>query len=310
MIGGLHDDARARGEIAAVLTTSESTIYGRYGYGPATWRLGHVDRSRRRSASRDRSTMPAASVWSRAAKPTCSSSRSTTDAPRRARGWSRVPISGGPRCSGTSPSPVTRCSRPCTKTSTGAPTATSPTRSPANGTAVSPTANCSCGISRPRPRRHAPRSGNSCSASISSSRSSRRHLPVDEPLRFLLADSRKLRTDFLIDSVWVLPLDAAAFLGARTYSTAGKLVIEIVDHDGSRRRVALDGGPDGASASRRRTPFPTCRAPRHARRLSLGGTSWATYAAAAAVERAHAGCTRPRRRDVRDVTRPATISWF
>lgn len=40
MIGALHDDARARGEPAAILTASESTIYGRYGYGVATWRLG------------------------------------------------------------------------------------------------------------------------------------------------------------------------------------------------------------------------------------------------------------------------------
>ena len=45
MMGALHDDARARGEIAAVLTASESTIYGRFGYGPATWRLGcSIDR--------------------------------------------------------------------------------------------------------------------------------------------------------------------------------------------------------------------------------------------------------------------------
>src|SRR5436190_10100780 len=45
MIDALHDDARARGEMAAVLTASESTIYGRFGYGPATWRLGcSIDR--------------------------------------------------------------------------------------------------------------------------------------------------------------------------------------------------------------------------------------------------------------------------
>src|SRR6476469_3009358 len=45
MIDALHDDARERGEIAAALTASESKIYGRFGYGPATWRLGcTVDR--------------------------------------------------------------------------------------------------------------------------------------------------------------------------------------------------------------------------------------------------------------------------
>ena len=40
MIGALHDDARDRGEIASVLTASESIIYKRFGYGAATWRLG------------------------------------------------------------------------------------------------------------------------------------------------------------------------------------------------------------------------------------------------------------------------------
>jgi predicted acetyltransferase len=40
MISALHEDARARGEAGAILTASESSIYGRYGYGIATWRLG------------------------------------------------------------------------------------------------------------------------------------------------------------------------------------------------------------------------------------------------------------------------------
>ena len=33
MMGALHDDARAREEPAAILTASESVIYGRFGYG-------------------------------------------------------------------------------------------------------------------------------------------------------------------------------------------------------------------------------------------------------------------------------------
>jgi len=40
MIAALHDDARSRGEVASVLTASESVIYKRFGYGAATWRLG------------------------------------------------------------------------------------------------------------------------------------------------------------------------------------------------------------------------------------------------------------------------------
>ena len=43
----MHDDARARDEPAAILTASESSIYGRFGYGVAAWRLGiAAERSR------------------------------------------------------------------------------------------------------------------------------------------------------------------------------------------------------------------------------------------------------------------------
>lgn len=37
MLARLHDDARERGEPIAALTASEGTIYGRFGYGAATW---------------------------------------------------------------------------------------------------------------------------------------------------------------------------------------------------------------------------------------------------------------------------------
>src|SRR5262245_1239335 len=47
LMQALHDDARERGEPAAMLTASESVIYGRYGYGVATWRVGlTIERAR------------------------------------------------------------------------------------------------------------------------------------------------------------------------------------------------------------------------------------------------------------------------
>src|SRR5258706_11928512 len=39
LMAAMHDDARDRGEPAAILTASESAIYGRFGYGVAAWRL-------------------------------------------------------------------------------------------------------------------------------------------------------------------------------------------------------------------------------------------------------------------------------
>src|SRR5882724_5432861 len=52
LMAALHDDAREHDEPVAMLTASESNIYGRFGYGVATWRLGL---SAERSAVRFRS---------------------------------------------------------------------------------------------------------------------------------------------------------------------------------------------------------------------------------------------------------------
>jgi predicted acetyltransferase len=79
-------------------------------------------------------------------------------------------------------------------------------------------------------------------------------VPVDEPLRWLLRESRRMRVTRLGDSLWVRVLDAPAALSARTYATPGRLVFEIADPvrpDGDAAgRFVLDGGPDGADARR------------------------------------------------------------
>src|SRR4051794_26729602 len=47
MMAAMHEDAREREEPAAILTASESSIYGRFGYGVAAWRLAiTAERSR------------------------------------------------------------------------------------------------------------------------------------------------------------------------------------------------------------------------------------------------------------------------
>ena len=79
-------------------------------------------------------------------------------------------------------------------------------------------------------------------------------VPVDEPLRWLLRESRRMRVTRLGDSLWVRVLDAPAALSARTYATSGRVVFEVLDpirpDAGAAGRVALDGGPDGAEARR------------------------------------------------------------
>ncbi|MGI9601749.1 MAG: GNAT family N-acetyltransferase [Acidimicrobiales bacterium] len=68
-------------------------------------------------------------------------------------------------------------------------------------------------------------------------------LPTDDPLPFALVDRRQYRTIGVHDQLWLRPHDADTLLEQRRYAVADSLVIDIVDL--GRRRI--DGGPDGAS---------------------------------------------------------------
>jgi predicted acetyltransferase len=71
--------------------------------------------------------------------------------------------------------------------------------------------------------------------------------PVDEPLRFLLADSRQPKTR-IEDGVWLRLVDVATALTGRRYAVEGRLALRVRDafcpwNDGSYELV---GGPAGA----------------------------------------------------------------
>jgi predicted acetyltransferase len=71
--------------------------------------------------------------------------------------------------------------------------------------------------------------------------------PVDEPLRFLLADSRQPKTR-VEDGLWLRLVDVAAALAGRRYAVEGRLALRVRDafcpwNDGPYELV---GGPDGA----------------------------------------------------------------
>jgi predicted acetyltransferase len=71
--------------------------------------------------------------------------------------------------------------------------------------------------------------------------------PVDEPLRFLLADSRQPKTR-IEDGIWLRLVDVAAALAGRRYTVDGRLLLRVRDalcpwNDG---QYELNGGPSGA----------------------------------------------------------------
>ncbi len=73
---------------------------------------------------------------------------------------------------------------------------------------------------------------------------------LDEPVRWMLRDPRRLRLAGMQDHLWVRLVDLPAALEARRYPVEGSLVLEVDDafcpwNDGSWR---LDAGPSGAEA--------------------------------------------------------------
>ncbi len=81
-----------------------------------------------------------------------------------------------------------------------------------------------------------------------------RSRPMDEPLRWMLADPRQLRQVSSRDHIWARLVDLPGALMSRRYGRAGSLVLEVQDrfcpwNSGSWR---LDASTDGAEA----TPVP------------------------------------------------------
>jgi predicted acetyltransferase len=137
------------------------------------------------------------------------------------------------------------------------------------------------------------------------------NLPIDEPLRFMLADPRQLRTDFIYDSLWVLPLDVAALLSARTYASPGTLTIEVVEPGGPKGRVVLDGSSDGASCIEATEQSPDVTLSRAGLgAVLLGGNAWSTLEHAGEIDEHTAGAVA--RADAMFLTTPApaTLTWF
>ena len=83
--------------------------------------------------------------------------------------------------------------------------------------------------------------------------------PVDEPVRWRLADPRQLHTDNIEDRLYLRILDTAAALEARGYRAEGRLVLDVLppaaaecDIDDGPGRWVLETSQEGASCRRAR----------------------------------------------------------
>ncbi len=114
---------------------------------------------------------------------------------------------------------------------------------------------------------------------------SARRLPVDDPIRHLLADPRRLRVASLHDGLWLRLLDLPRVLAARSYPVPGRLVLEIVDadrphHDGC---YLLEAGADGATCARTDDPPDLGMSVADLASVLLGGVAPSTLAGAGRV---------------------------
>ena len=118
--------------------------------------------------------------------------------------------------------------------------------------------------------------------------------PVDEPLRWLLAEPRRLRITRLGDELWARLLDIPAALAARRYATEGALVLDVRDpfRPQNEGRYALDGSPDGADCTPTTRDADLVLGVDDLAAVYLGGERFSTLARGGRVHEAHEGALR------------------
>ena len=117
------------------------------------------------------------------------------------------------------------------------------------------------------------------------------HMPADMPLRWMLADPRRLRVTRLVDDLWVRLLDIPAALAARRYGTAARLVLEVADAfvPENAGRYALEGGPEQAECRKTAEAADLALDVADLGAAYLGGVSFTTLARAGRVRELRAG---------------------
>jgi len=244
MMAELDDDAVAHGETVSILTASESVIYGRFGYGAATWRTHlHVERAHAafvsapddggqfRYLSRAEALEHFPAVFA-SALPMRAGMVSRPDA-----WWEESLFNFAP--------PSKACFFVLHEAADGTPDGFITYE--ISGDFID-------GINRKTLRvldlvaltseARAQLWQFAFSVDLVETVSASQIAP-DDPLRFLLNDLRRLRVDAVNDHLWVKIMDIERALAARRYATSERLVLEVNDGP-TVTRVELDGAADHA----------------------------------------------------------------
>ena len=286
LISALHDDARERGEPAAILTASESSIYGRFGYGVAAWRLAlsaerarisfarqDDDTGRMRFAARDEAERVLPQIYDRA-RGTRAGMVTRPDFWWEQVFWDFMVgrakahfIAIHADADGNDDGYVVY---EITGDGSGGLT-TDRKLSIIDMQALTPAT--WIGLWRFV-------FGVDLIGKVEAF-----NQPVDDPLRHVVTDSRWVRVGFVNDHLWLAPLDPAAVLDARTYTVPGRVVIEVRAPDGTHTTVAVEAAADGTGRA-----VTTGEAADLAcgtavlGMCALGGNRWSELAAAGRVD--------------------------
>ena len=111
--------------------------------------------------------------------------------------------------------------------------------------------------------------------------------PVDDPLPWMLADPRRLERS-MGDGLWLRLVDVEAALAGRRYAVEGSLILDVVDSfcPWNHRRYRLEGGPDGSSCRPSGEPADLTLSAADLAAAYLGGVKLGTLSRAGRVQAA------------------------
>jgi predicted acetyltransferase len=135
--------------------------------------------------------------------------------------------------------------------------------------------------------------------------------PVDEVLPWLLVDARAVRQTMQYDFLWVRILDVCAALSSRRYTTDTRVVLEVSDPLGiASGRYLLDGGPVGASCALTKEPAELWLGVEVLGSVYLGGVPLTVVADGARVRELRPGALEKADIMFRSVVAPWCATWF
>ena len=284
MMKAMHDDARERGEPAAILTASESAIYGRFGYGVAAWRLAiTAERVRIAFARPDDDAGSMRFVSLDDAKTVIPAIYDRARATRA--GMTTRPDFWWPQVFWESMVGRTPGSFVAVHSDAGGND---------DGYVVYGISGEGAGGLPDRKLTIIDMQAESPQTWIRLWRYAfsvdligtvtAHNLPVDDPLRHVVVDGRWVRVDVVNDHLWLAPLDAGAVLNARTYTVPGRVVIETHAPDGTTATVAVEASDSGTNCTPTSERSDLVCDSAVLGMCMLGGNRWSELAAAGRVD--------------------------